>query len=112
VIAFAILHPLPWNPIYPSIVSLLLGAVAAALCRPDIANKTWIGALLLVGYYTAFLLCLALTAPEYIERTWNLPALSGLIIGNLPIEELLFAAAFGAYWSSVYDHFTWRQLDR
>jgi hypothetical protein len=23
---------------------------------------------------------------------------------------LLFAAAFGAYWSGVYDHFTWKTL--
>ena len=27
---------------------------------------------------------------------------SALEIGGLPIEELLFAAAFGAYWSGVY----------
>jgi hypothetical protein len=26
------------------------------------------------------------------------------------IEELLFAAAFGAYWSSIYEHFTWQRL--
>jgi len=52
------------------------------------------------------------TAPGYIERVWNLPALSGLTIAGLPIEELLFAAAFGAYWSSVYEHFTWSRAAR
>jgi hypothetical protein len=41
---------------------------------------------------------------------WNLDALSGLSIGGVPIEELLFAAAFGAYWSGVYEHVTWRKL--
>lgn len=24
-----------------------------------------------------------------------------------PLEELLFGAAFGLYWSGVYEHFTW-----
>jgi hypothetical protein len=32
-----------------------------------------------------------------IERVWNLGVLSGLSIGRGPLEELLFAAAFGAY---------------
>ncbi len=109
-IAFPILYPLPWNPIYPAIVAMVLGALAAILCRPDLSRKTWVGALLFLGYYTLFLLGLEWTAPGYIERVWNLTALSGLEIAGFPIEELLFAAAFGAYWAGVYDHFTWQKL--
>ena len=47
------------------------------------------------------------TVPGYIGRVWNLPALSGLSLAGLPIEELLFAAAFGSYWSAVYEHLAW-----
>lgn len=111
-IAFPILYPFPWNPIYPAIAAMVLGAIAAILCRPDLARKTWVGALLFLGYYTLFLLGLERTEPGYIERVWNLAALSGLSVARLPIEELLFAAAFGAYWAGVYDHFTWRKLAR
>jgi hypothetical protein len=71
-----------------------------------------VGALLFLGYYTLFLLGLERTAPGYIDRVWNLAALSGLSVAGLPIEELLFAAAFGTYWAGVYDHFTWRKLAR
>jgi len=28
---------------------------------------------------------------------------------GLPLEELMFGAAFGMYWSSGYEHLTWRQ---
>lgn len=49
-------------------------------------------------------------APGYIERVWNLAALSGLSVGGFPIEELVFATAFGSYWAGVYDHFTWQKL--
>ncbi len=111
-LAFPILYPFPWNPIYPAIAAMILGAVAAILCRPDLARKTWIGALLFLGYYTVFLLSLEWTAPGYIEQVWNLGALSGLSVLGFPIEELLFAAAFGAYWAGVYDHFTWQRLAR
>lgn len=110
IVAFPILYPLAWNPIYPAIAAMVLGAIAAILCRPDLARKTWVGALLFLGYYTLFLLGLEWTAPGYIERVWNLAALSGVDIAGFPIEELLFAAAFGAYWAGVYDHFTWHKL--
>lgn len=106
-VSFPLLYLFSWNPIYPAIIAIVLGALAAIACRPDLTPKIAIGALLFLGYYTVFLIGLEVTAPGYIERVWNLPALSGLEIAGLPIEELLFAAAFGAYWSSVYEHVTW-----
>lgn len=111
-LSFPILYALPWNPIYAAIVAMGLGAAAAIWCRPDLARQTVVGAALFVAYYTVFLIGIELTAPGYIARVWNLGALSGLSIAGIPIEELLFAAAFGAYWSSVYEHFTWRRLAR
>jgi hypothetical protein len=72
-----------------------------------LARKTSFGAALFVAYYTVFLIGLEALAPGYIARVWNLGALSGVSIARVPIEEFLFAAAFGAYWASVYEHFTW-----
>lgn len=109
-LSFPILHTFPWNPIYAATVAMLLGAIAAIWCRPDLARKTVIGAALFLAYYTVFLIGLEVIAPGYIARVWNLGALSGVSVGGMPIEELLFAAAFGAYWSSVYEHFTWTTL--
>ncbi len=109
-LSFPILYLFPWNPIYPAIVAMVIGAVATALCRPDLIRKTWIGGLLFLGYYVIFLIGLEWTAPGYIARVWNLEALSGLAIAGMPIEELLFAITFGAYWSGVYEHFTWKTL--
>jgi hypothetical protein len=109
-VLFPLFYTFPWNPIYPAIISMLLGTLAAIACRPDLSVKSATGALLFLGYYTVFLLGLEVLAPGYIERVWNLPALSGIAILGMPIEELLFAAAFGAYWSSVYEHFTWSRV--
>jgi hypothetical protein len=109
-LSFPLLYLFRWNPIYPAIIAMALGAVATMLCRPDLARKTWVGALLFVAFYSAFLLGVELTAPGYVARVWNLGALSGLRIVGMPLEEFLFAAAFGAYWSGVYEHFTWKSL--
>lgn len=108
--SFPILYLFPWNPIYPAIIAMLLGAAAAIWCRRDLVRKTCVGAILFLAYYVVFLLGVEWTAPGYIERVWNLSALSSLRIVGMPVEELLFAATFGAYWSSVYEHFTWKGL--
>lgn len=111
-LSFPILYLFPWNPIYPSIAAMTIGTVATVLCRPDLGRKTWVGGILFLAYYAVFLLGLERTAPGYIERVWNLEALSGLSLGGMPLEEFLFAIAFGAYWSGVYEHFTWKTVDK
>jgi hypothetical protein len=109
-VSFPILYSLPWNPIYAAITALLLGAVATGFCRPDLSRKMWIGAVLFIFYYGLFLIGVEWTAPGYIARVWNLGALSGISVWVIPLEELLFAATFGAYWSGIYEHFTWQML--
>lgn len=105
---FPLLYLLPWNPIYPAILAMLGGVTATLFCRPDLLSKTWTGGVLFLAYYGVFLGALEWTAPGYIGRVWNLEALTGLFFLYLPIEELLFALAFGLYWSGVYEHFAWR----
>ncbi len=108
-LSFPVLYFFPWNPIYPGILAMLAGAAATMVCRPDLVSKTWIGGVLFLGVYVLFLIALEGMAPGYIARVWNLEGLSGIAIAGAPVEELLFAMAFGAYWSGVYEHFMWRR---
>lgn len=113
VVAPSVLFPLlylpSWNPIYPAVVCLAVGGMASVICRPELTRKTLAGGAMFLGLYTVFLLGLRWFAPGYIARVWNLPALSGVLIGGLPLEELLFGLAFGFYWTAAYEHFMWRR---
>lgn len=109
-VAFPVFLVLPWNVIYAGIAAMLAGAIAVWLCRPDLLRKTWVGGLLFLGFYTIFLLGLKWSASGYIEQVWNLPALSGVVLFGLPLEELLFALSFGLYWAAVYEHFAWLRV--
>jgi hypothetical protein len=47
----------------------------------------------------------------YIETVWNRGDLIAWRPAGLSPEELLFGFGFGMYWSTVYEHVTWRQSD-
>ena len=108
-VVFLVTYFMPWNPIYPSILAMFVGAAATVYCRYDLKVKVCVGGALFLIYYAVFLLALEWSAPGYIERVWDLDALSGVIVFSMPLEELLFALGFGMYWSGVYEHFTWRE---
>ena len=108
-VLFVALYFLPWNPIYPSIVCLVVGAVTSAACRPGLKGKTLAGGFLFLGLYAIFMLGLKWLAPGYIEQVWNLRALSGVFIYGVPLEELLFGFTVGLFWAGVYEHFTWHK---
>lgn len=109
VIAFLPLVFLPWNAIYAAILALVVGSVASLVCRPHLLKKTLTGGVLFFALYGVFMAGLALLVPGYIAEVWNLPALSGVLVYDIPLEELIFGAAFGLYWSGVYEHFMWME---
>ena len=106
---FPLLYLLPWNPIYPGIVALAAGGAATVLCRPDLARNSVLGGVLFLGLYAGFMLLLIASAPGYVERVWNLPALSGVLLSGIPVEELAFGFAFGLYWAGAYEHVRWQR---
>lgn len=110
-IVFALLYfATSLNPIYSASIALFAGGIFSLYCRPDLLKKMIVSAcIFLVLYFTYFMTLIALY-PGYVERVWNLEAVSGILVIGVPIEELLFAASFGFLWSSMYEHFTWRIL--
>jgi len=91
------------NPIYSISFALFVGGIAAILCRPDLTKNTWVGGLLFAGLYFLFFFLITLAFPSFM-KSWNLSALSGILILNVPLEEIMFAFTFGMVWSGGYEH--------
>lgn len=98
------------NPLHSSIIAMVLGGIATWYCRPDLKKKMFVSAFLFLALYFIYFWTLIAMAPGYVEKVWNLSAISGILILGIPIEELLFAWSFGFIWSSVYEHITWKKL--
>lgn len=98
------------NPIYISVISLIVGGLATWYCRPDLKEKMIVSAFLFLGLYYIYFLSLIVLYPGYVQQVWNFNTISGILITGIPLEELMFAFSFGFMWSSIYEHFTWRKL--
>ncbi len=113
VIAFPILYLLAgWNPIYAGSASMFIAGLAALFCRPDLKGKIWVGGTIFTVFYFVYFLSLEAVFPGYVDRVWNLSAISGVLIAGVPLEELMFAFTFGMLWSSYYEHLGWLKVNR
>lgn len=91
------------NSIYTTMVALLGSAAVLALFNPLLRkamffNGVLFGVLAVIGIWT-----LNLLFPGYVENTWNINALSGLLVAGVPIEEFLFHFAAGVAFAVVYE---------
>lgn len=100
----------PFNPIYDAFIALIAGGLFTWYCRPDLKKKMIASAFLFLGLYFLYFLALIAVYPGYVERAWNIPAISGILMIGIPLEELLFAFGLGFMWSSVYEHLLWRKV--
>lgn len=99
------------NPLHSAIIAMTIGGLATWYCRPDLKKKMITSAFLFLALYFVYFLTLIAISPGYVERVWNLKAISGILIIGIPLEELLFALSFGFIWSSIYEHLTWKKLN-
>jgi hypothetical protein len=110
-LTFALLH---WitnlHNLHIAVITMFVGSLAIALCRPDLIRKMVLGSALMTALYFLYFQTLLLAYPGYVERVWNLPALTGIWIGGVPFDELLFALTLGALWSGLYEHAHWLRL--
>ena len=109
-IFFALFFTTPLNPIYSAIMAMFIGGLFSWYCRPDLKKKMIASAFMFLGIYFVYFLTLVALYPGYVERVWNLKAISGILVSNIPLEELLFAFSFGFLWSSIYEHLTWQKI--
>ena len=98
------------NPIYISVIAFVFGGFATWYCRPDLKKKMIVSAFIFLVIYFVYFLTLIVFYPGYVEQVWRLDVISGILIVGIPLEELLFAISFGFFWSSIYEHLTWRKI--
>lgn len=96
-----------WHPqksMEDFIISAAVGAVVLACLRRDLIPLMLIGTASFTVLYFLLFCCVLFLYPQFVQRFYNLPNLLGIYIAGIPIEELLFAATFGAIWCVAYEY--------
>ena len=101
------------NAVYVTMVAVSAGFLATCLARPDLIKLIIVSGLMFTGLYFAFFLAFNAVYPGYLDQVWNLGALSGLMILGVPLEEVVFALAYGLIVACFAEHFfAWMGVNR
>jgi len=93
------------NAVYITMVAVSAGFLATCLARPDLIKLIVTSGLLFTGLYFAFFVAFNALYPGYLNQVWNLGALSGVMILRVPLEEVVFALAYGLIVACFAEHF-------
>ncbi len=88
---------LGWNSLYVSVLVLFLLGTANLLYRATLLENALYSGVLFMGLTFVGASLMIHLYPGVIEQWWALPNLSGVFIGDIPIEELLFGFAWGFF---------------
>ena len=101
------------NAVYVTMVAVSAGFLATCLARPDLIRLIIVSGLMFTGLYFAFFLAFNAVYPGYLDQVWNLGALSGVMILGVPLEEVVFALAYGLIVACFAEHFfAWMSVNR
>ena len=92
------------NLMWELITFVGLGALVIWLSRPDLITRSLVGGVCYASLYYMLALFLLFLFPGYLTAHYNPSNLSGIFVGQLPLEEILFAFFFGLMWSSIYEY--------
>ena len=100
VVGFGVFFTLKYGLGLSTITASLIGFCIVFICmifsRPDLLRPSLInGVLTAVITLPVYLFVLALF-PQFIEGSWHLSKLSGLLIIGIPVEEFIWSFAFGS----------------
>lgn len=92
------------NFIYALIAFGLAGAISIWVERKDLIKNSIAGGSLYLLIYFLALSLFNFLFPYFLEQSYNLQNISGLLIAGIPLEELLFAFSFGMMWAPIYEY--------
>ena len=92
------------NQIYTLIFFGFSGAILIWIMRKDLIPHSLFGGALFTMFYFLGFFFFNLLFPHFIAEHYNLKNISGILIGSVPLEEILYALSFGMLWAPVYEY--------
>ncbi|HEY4517187.1 MAG TPA: lycopene cyclase domain-containing protein [Candidatus Paceibacterota bacterium] len=92
------------NLMWELIAFCAIGTAVVWLSRPDLITRSLIGGVCYAVLYYLLWLFFLYFSPDYLVIHHDTANVSGISVGVLPLEEILFAFTFGLMWSAIYEY--------
>lgn len=94
----------PSKAIYNLMVVGAAGALITAYLRKDLIRQIIVSAFVFSFLYFGVFILTNLLFPGFVEYSYNLKNLWGIMVLGVPLEEIGAAFFVGAYWSTIYEY--------
>ena len=91
------------NFMYAVYIGIVTDIALVIFTRPDLTKKIIYSGLIFGFLYFVFFSVFSYVVPGFIKH-WNLTNLSGIIIFNVPLEEILWAIGAGGLLGPIYEY--------
>ena len=104
ILALVIQYFLLINHIYVLIFSALIGAAFLCIDRKDLIRHALLGGITFAFLYFTFFLFFNFIFPDFVPLSYKLENISGILLWNVPLEEVLYAFSFGLLGGPLYEY--------
>jgi len=95
----------PLNSFYANCFGFAAALVYVLWRRPDLLHISFFSGMLMIIFSAPIYLLLLYLSPGWVEYTWMLDELSGVVIAGAPVEDLIWYFFVGASISTMYPYF-------
>jgi hypothetical protein len=95
------------NIMYSIFVIITIQIILVAIIRKDLIYDMFLGMISFALFYKIFCLVFINIFDKFLDE-WSIFNLSGIIIYNVPIEEIIWAGYFGTFAAIIYKYIFWK----
>lgn len=106
IITLVLFRVFEWNSFYANSVGILTAIIYIFIKRADLIKISLMSGVVMVLFSLPIYLFMIFVSPGWVEHTWMLDKLSGVLFWGIPIEDFIWYFLVGAMVSIVYPYYS------
>jgi len=112
IITLVLFKALTWNSFYANSMGILIAIIYILIKRRDLIKTSLISGVVMVLISLPIYLLMIFISPGWVEHTWMLEKLSGILFIGIPIEDFVWYFLVGAMISIVYPFYSEEKYEK
>ncbi|MBU4216920.1 lycopene cyclase domain-containing protein [Candidatus Parcubacteria bacterium] len=106
IITLVLFKMFDWNSFYANSIGILTAIIYILIKRTDLIKISLMSGVMMILISLPIYLLMIFVSPGWVEHTWMLEKLSGILFIGIPIEDFIWYFLVGAMVSIVYPYYS------